>query len=416
MNIFLILLVSLFMVGYYMFFGPNTRVPEHETDFAIEQSDLRSVAECAVAVHNSRINNYVFEDVCVEQNQIKTENICLDTTLKSISCEIVRGRKPDFSFIVTTTGTLHPGDYNEMMEIIEKEFPGAGTFGIYQDGIVLSGGTSIKRKVPDEIIQKMKLEDGQLIYITQYDIPDVDTEFKEPGADDIVCPFGTSKIYRFGRWQCVQYNMKTSCGGDKIWDSDLMECVPDELRKPLCASKQTAVMVDDVWECVDPFNDRTCQNGYVARLNYDKLEWECVEDPSATKSTSKCDFSKKRVVRGRGGATVRVSSNSCTDCEKLVVNEETCEAFCVPDVTKISSPSCYPGNPNECRGASRAIYFGFPNAQYVKNIVELANADVPFDSKHSQNRKFNCMDCGTGIINSLKSVYPYTAVCVGDRQ
>ena len=416
MNIFLVMLVSLFMAGYYMFFGPNTRIREHETEYAIAKSDLRSVAECVMAVHNAKIGNYDFEDVCIEQNQIKSEYICLDAALRPVSCEIVRGRKPDFSFIVTTTGTLNPGDYNEMMEILEKDFFNAGTFGIYQDGIILSAGTNIKRQVPETIKTKMEMQDGQLVYITQYDLPDAEKEFSEPGADDIICPFGTSKTYRFGRWQCTGYNMRNSCGGDMIWDSDLLECVPDESRRPLCASKQTAVMVDDVWECVNPFPERTCPNGFVARLNYDSLEWECVEDPSLIKTQKKCEVSSKRLVAGRYGATVRVSNSSCTDCEKMVLDEETCETKCVPDETKLALPSCYPGNVNDCSGESRAIYFGFPNARYAANVPQVDNVNVPFDSRHSQNRKFNCLDCGLGRINVLKSVYPYVAVCIGDRQ
>ena len=63
MNIFLILLMSLFMAGYYMFFAPNTRVVEQETDHAIVVSDLRSIAECALAVHNAKITGNTFDDI-----------------------------------------------------------------------------------------------------------------------------------------------------------------------------------------------------------------------------------------------------------------------------------------------------------------------------------------------------------------
>ena len=72
--------------------------------------------------------------------------------------------------------------------------------------------------------------------------------------------------------------MKTSCGGDMVWDYGTMECVPDESRKPLCAGSQTAVMVDEIWECISPFADKHCPGTMIARLNYDTLEWECVED------------------------------------------------------------------------------------------------------------------------------------------
>ncbi len=122
----------------------------------------------------------------------------------------------------------------------------------------------------------MELTDGQLVYMTQYEVPDSETEFTATNAPDIICPVGTAKTYRFGRWQCVGYNTKIDCGGDMIWDSELLECVPDESRKPLCASTQTAVIVDEVWECVNPFPEKKCPGNMIARLNYETLEWECV--------------------------------------------------------------------------------------------------------------------------------------------
>ena len=39
--------------------------------------------------------------------------------------------------------------------------------------------------------------------------------------------------------------------------------------------------------------------------------------------------------------------------------------------------------------------------------------DVPFDKSHSQNRRFNCMDCGDGIIDTSRSLPPYVIVCTG---
>jgi hypothetical protein len=36
---------------------------------------------------------------------------------------------------------------------------------------------------------------------------------------------------------------------------------------------------------------------------------------------------------------------------------------------------------------------------------------VPLDATHSQNRRFNCMDCGAAGINESKSFPPYIVVC-----
>ena len=297
------------------------------------------------------------------------------------------------------------------MEILEQNFSTSGTLGIYQRGVVIAGGTAAKRTVPDAIQKSLNLQDGQLVYMTHYDAPDPNKIFSATVADNVTCPVGTTKAYRFGRWQCVGYNLKTSCGGDTVWDATLMECVPDESRKPLCSGEQTAVIVDGVWECISPFGERTCPNGMVARLNYESLEWECVEDPNKTKTGSKCATANSRVVRGRSGATLRLIATSCTDCEKMIVDESTCAAICVPDETKLASPACYPGRASECTGSSRAFYFGFPNSEYLKNVGTISASRVPFDSAHSQNRKFNCLDCGTGTIDKSKSIYPYVAVC-----
>ena len=77
MNIFLVLLISVFMAGYYMFFAPSARIPEQETEYAISVADLRSVAECAIASHNAQISGGRFEDICLEQYGVKSEFICI---------------------------------------------------------------------------------------------------------------------------------------------------------------------------------------------------------------------------------------------------------------------------------------------------------------------------------------------------
>jgi len=209
----------------------------------------------------------------------------------------------------------------------------------------------------------------------------------------------------------VGYNTKIDCGGDMIWDSELLECVPDESRKPLCASTQTAVIVDEVWECINPFPEKECPGNMTARLNYDTLEWECVADPAAASATKKCAHVTGGAIYGRPGATLRVPPVSCTDCEKLVTDAETCVSVCVPDETKINTPECYPGRVSDCSGPQRAMYFGFPSYSYSANVSAVQDSVVPLDRQHVQNRRFNCLDCGDGVIDTEKSIPPYIAIC-----
>ena len=410
MNIFMVILVAVFMVGFFMISSPSQRVTEQETEYAINQSDMRTIAQCASAKHNAQIKGTDFRDVCVEQNNIDSRFICLNASMRVTSCEILRNRRPEYSYIVTATGAIPDDSYNDMLEILEKYFPDAGTFGIFMDGKIMVGGLSGARIVPDAIIDEMELKNGQLVYFTQYEIPDEETVFTAPVQTDVVCPIGTIKTYRFGRWQCVGYNTKTDCGGDMIWDSELLTCVADETKKPLCAEQQTAVLVDSVWECVNPFPEKVCPDGMIARLNYTTLEWECVVDPNETTETKKCETVTQGVIFGPVGTTARVPSTSCTDCEKMIINPDTCATACVPDPSKINDPACYSAS-ESCSGASRGFYFGFPTYSYAANVEAVAGHTIPLDAMHSQNRMFNCLDCGDGEIDSEKSVPPYISVC-----
>ncbi len=411
MNIFIMILVAVFMTGYYMLSAPSQRVAETETSVAVSRADMRSIAECALALHNAQIKDTVFDDPCVKQHGIHSDFICLNSAGKETKCEIVRKRKPDFSYIVTASAPIKDDEFNDMMNILEEHYSDAGTFGVFVDGKIMSAGASSRRPLPQAMVKKLGLTDGQLVYMTQYDIPDTQTVFALPNVEDVNCPSGTAKTYRFGRWQCVAYNTKTNCGGDMIWDSDLGECVADESRKPLCGGQQTAVLVDTVWECVNPFPEKLCPDNMVARLNYSTLEWECVADPEQQEAVKKCaNFVGAIAI----GATLRVQATSCTDCEKMLTDAETCRAVCVPDPSKINDPKCYAGNVEaECVGDDRALYFGFPSTAYAKNMGDtLAGKYIPIDADHAQNRKFNCLVCPMGqTINVDKSVTPYVAIC-----
>ena len=411
MNIFIMILVALFMAGYYLMGSPSQTVSQHDTEYAVLRSDLRTIAQCATAVHNAQINGTEFNDVCVTQNDIISRFICLDDKLKITNCEIVKNKKPAFSYIVTATAPLDAQDNNAMMDVLEQYYSDAGTFGILRDKMIMSGGTSYLRAIPAEIVDAMELTDNQLVYFTQYEIPDPATVYDLAASPDIICPVGTAKTYRFGRWQCIGYNTKTDCGGDMIWDSDLYECVPDETRRPLCADNQTAVMVDSLWECINPFPEKSCPDKMVARLNYNTLEWECVADPNMYSETKKCLNVTSGAVYGGLGTTLRVPQTSCTDCERMITDPETCVSSCVPDPERLSDPLCYPGAAAECSGPTRAFYFGFPGRTYIDSVSAVSAVAVPLGRSYSQNRRFNCMDCGDGEIDTARSFPPYVAVC-----
>ena len=409
MNIFIMILVALFMGTYYLLSSPSLRIREQEIEYAVTRADMRAVTECTMAMHNATINGDTFDDICVTQNDIHSEIICLDSKMAITQCDAVKNKAPEYTFIITYTKPLAQESYNDIMEVLETHYNNVGTFGVFMEKQIVSGDGG-KRGIPASILKKHEFQDGHLIYMTQYSIPTATQEFATTSTDGIICPSGMSAVYRFSRWQCIGLNQKTNCGGDMVWDTDSGTCIPDESRKPLCAAQQTAVIVDDVWECINPFADKTCPGKMVARLNYNTLEWECVQDPSLVTTTTKCEHIINDTVSGNPGTTLRAPTTSCTDCETMVVDTETCHARCVPDASKISEPGCYP-TANTCKGSGQAFYFGFPSLTYAANVPAIEGKSVPFDSTHSQNRKFNCMDCGNRGINQEKSLPPYIVVC-----
>ena len=411
MNIFIMVLMALFMMGYFLMDSPSQKMQQQETKYAITQSDLRTIAQCATAVHNAQINSTEFQDPCVEKNDIESHFVCLNNNFKITNCDTNTKTKKLFRYIVTETAPIDEQTYNNMMEILEKHYADSGAFGLLQDGAILTGGTTTKKIVPDAIMENLKMQNGQLVYLTHFEAPETIAPNKTTMSANINCPTGTVKTFRFGRWQCIEYNTKTDCGGDMIWDSGTQQCIPDESRKPLCASNQNAVIVDDVWECISPFGEKTCPNNMIARLNYNTLEWECVEKPDSIKDSTKCTNLLAGNIYGKYGTTLRIPQTTCTECEKTITNPDTCTTICVPDETKVDNPNCYPDAAHQCKGLTRAIYFGFPSREYIANTNAVKNIAVPLDDKHSQNRKFNCMDCGTGTIDTEKSFFPFVAVC-----
>ena len=92
MNIFIMILFALFMAGYYLMDSPSQTVAQHGTEYAVSRSDLRTIAQCATAMHNAQINGTEFNDICIEQNGIVSKFICLDSKLKTTNCEVVKNK------------------------------------------------------------------------------------------------------------------------------------------------------------------------------------------------------------------------------------------------------------------------------------------------------------------------------------
>ena len=431
MNIFIMILAFILMAGYFLIDAPSQRLHDDGIESAMRTTDIKSILSCAARAHvnavdidsENRINaKDVFKttsEPCIEKYNIQTVKLCADEYREVSSCTPERAGRTTENFIITTADIDKEKDTNLILKILAKDFNSVGNFGIIitqnNKSLSILSGNGHRRDIPKSISGFEGLKDGRLVYITRYSVSfDENMNLQSNSvAEDIFCMAGEQKIFRFGKWDCQAENQPILCTGDTIWNSESESCEIDPSRRPLCSTGQTAVEIDDVWQCIDPSPVINCPENTVAQFDYTTLEWVCSVPVSNTNSKCKSvTIAKGRIL----GGTLLKPANPCNNCEKMILNEETCDVACVPDETKINNKACY-ANASECSGSSRAFYFGFPgDAEYEtnarKNLPQLSGIQIPNGITYSQNRKFNCLDCGTGgTINQELSALPFIAIC-----
>jgi hypothetical protein len=419
-NIFVILLLAVFMAGYYFMDAPDVQTGQTRAE-AAEVANLKSVLACVLQAHSEALildeqGGVAAEDEiesaipCAARYEISTRKICADEKRAAKECVPDKVGKITDNYIITTTGIVSENGAGKTLELLGRDYPYAANFGIIQIGedktpyIMSSGGT--RREISKVIAKEAAFEDGQLAYITQYAVAGKKNPAVAKQLEKIRCKPGEMQIYRQNKWACAGRNAAPVCSGDYIWNADAAQCVPDASRRPICVSPQTAVMTDGVWTCVAPAGKPDCPANQNAEMNYETMQWECVA-AAAAQGAKKCDRVFGEIVGGGFAGALRGRLVSCNDCEQMIVKED-CSADCVPNPAAAASRACYAGN---CAGD---LYFGFPDARYVDaaraNIPELAAAIVPIGAPYSKNRRFNCIECPAGI-DEVASARPYVIVC-----
>ena len=424
MNIFVILLMALFMAGYYFMDAPNTLgVGASKAEIA-ESAELRALLACVLRVHSDAVKAdelaaaeqktiFKTEIPCAEKYGIQTKKLCAaaNASKAAASCVPDRPDKPVSNYIVTSTGAITDVGAGKALGIMARDYPHAANFGIVsadENGILhilSSGGAS--REINKSIVRDAAFEAGRLVYVTQYKIGGAKSRAAAAELKKIKCLPSESPIFRQGKWSCVPPSAAAVCNGDNIWDPNLSQCVPDASKRPLCKSNYTAVIVDDMWECVGAEQPKDCPENQIAEMDFEAMEWRCVPSkPDADESQEKKCNKVYDKIYGGGTTALRGNLAGCNDCERMFVHAD-CTAECVPDAAAIYNKACYDG---PCRN----FYFGFPDARYVagakKNLPQLNGVEAPLRAPYSKNRKFNCMECPYGI-DEVASLPPYVIIC-----
>ncbi len=434
MNIFLLFISMFIMIGYYIMSSPSQNVAQQETEYVIQQSDTRSIVECVVNTQNAVMYCEDFEDECVERYGITSKYVFLDdrgivTSSGSMSdlCSntgLDNIETPEKNFIITTSYALAPEERNKMLDILEKHYSDRGTLGIIELPKLIVPDSVVAREIPQNVSNSADLKDGQLAYIMQYRTPD-DPNGVEPGGEDPEhpeCPIGYIAINRFGRWRCVPINPLVHCQEGTEWSTETQECEPTEEFH--CESENaTLVKIDDNWVCLEPDADIDCENG-VLMFNASTLGWDCITVDNPGQVVENCNTSRPGYIFSSSdvkkvGKTLKVKTVSCGRCEKPTMDEKTCEIYCLPDIDKLNTRTCFSGDPTCCTGNNKGIYFGFTPKYRTDGLKDKDGKpvnivlDEVLDENHAQNKKFNCMECKYSTIKTR--IEPYVAICSGNE-
>ena len=425
------------MIGYYIMSSPSQNLGHQETDYVIEQSDLRSIAECVVGAHNAAMYCQDYTNDCVERYGIsityftmtETNNIREQRT-KEEQCAPHFMNSLDKIVLVTASSPIPTNQYHEMMDVLERYYSDAGTFGLFDvNGLKTASSSNFYEITPSTIISGAGLQNGSLVYYMESTAPVTPVDPEDPDNPENPCPADTKAFFIFGQWYCrpfaaycsanTVFNPNTGhcCGYGQIVNSD-GECEDEEDPCTCSSSAQTPVIVDDECLCLQPDADMDCGD-LEPWLNYATLTWEC---PNVGDISSLSEDCKQQLLMTKISGTLHRPVSPCNACETAQIDTVNCKINCIPDGTKWDSSNCWASqiSPEECNGDNRGVYFAFAeNPGYTSFEVEKNRSSVSINIEaivaHSiayqaHDRKFHCMECDWGL-DTKHSISPYIAQC-----
>ena len=445
MNIFLLFLTTLFLIGYYVIYSPSQNLEHTETENIIKMADLRSLADCVVAAQNIKISDggvisdTTYTDSCVETYKVVSQFICTGDNFNILGCDEQAAK---YNYIITKSKSIPQIDWPKMLKVIETSYQDKGSLGIYNDSFLLTADMVGIHPIAANLSQTAKLEDGQLVYIMQYQIPK-DYIFA-PDNDPANCPTGTVAKPYYGQYLCVEYNSPLVCDTGWHLGPDSGECEPDkpdecelicatqscygdgkcncDNGEPYCIYECDIISCPDDEVCCD--RDISCPFGTTPLITEGQDGYDCVETIGTGGGCTDGGVGEapddETLIGGNPGGrsgsagrtmqipTVRSSKSLiCPACMKKqrecnTVTEEW-DYFCVPDASKASDKdNCWDETEkNDCAQDQDRVYFGFQPKTRTDGIKTNNGDDIVLervlDYFPAANRdlKFHCADCET---------------------
>ena len=430
MNIFLLFLTTILMIGYYVIYSPSQNLEHLETDKVITVADLRSIAECVIGAQNAAMNSVEYDDPCIapEHYDVTSKYICTTAAYNVVSCD--GQQKPAFNYIVTHSKALDAENHASMLKVIESLYQDKGSFGIYQDSHLITADMSGQRVIATSIADNADLENGQLVYIMQYQIPYMYSYPETPG-DENTCPEDTVAVQRYGRWLCIRQNSQSACplGTELTSDGTCEPITGDDCEAACglltCDSDHPCVCYDNgEVQCSQTYV--SCSDGFEPVADPETNNFTCVPIGESSE-TSPCSSQNNSFIYSNPnatlGPTIRIKTVHCpTACmtPAKICNTETgnYEYICLPDASKIGVKSCSPEvDTNQCRESlNKGLFFGFTSNSSAYGIKNnngddisvsdlLARGEIPIN-----DNMFHCKKCDNGV-NHGESASPFVTVC-----
>ncbi|MDR1691449.1 MAG: hypothetical protein LBR35_01240, partial [Rickettsiales bacterium] len=377
MQIFLIMILSALIGGYYYFDSPSFKI-EHEyskTSVAVESEATCVAIQQQKAIdeniENLYENNFSFPQYypCSEVYQMETKKYCIDPQgeitqdcFKQIPKE---GQSPttdcnqypsrcayqNSQYIITKTKKLEGATHSAMMNLLHKlsgGMPNIGLVFLSDNGeymILTSNKSDHPIMIPPRIVGDFKLDPTQLIYLNYYD-PDAvkalvdlkDRQESPPCEEGFIKTYSTLDM----AFKCTPFNPAIKCFGDTVESAD-GECIPDEGKKNLkqCAGSEEVYFNISInaWDCRKK-QILSCKIGET--IEYNGQDFICSQNIDVG-SIEGCNFVETTITGDKNTTRIRYDSNTvsiCSSCEIPVYDRNACKMNCMPSKGYMTQTSC----------------------------------------------------------------------------
>ncbi len=363
MQIFLIMILSAFIGGYFYFDSPSFKV-EHEyskTNLASESEATCIAIQQQKAIDDNITNLYdnrhqfVQYYPCSQVYEMETRKYCL-TPDSEITQDCLqqneRGEYVNSQYIVTKTKKLEGVTHSSMMKLLYNLSGGMPNIGLVfanDDGqyiILNSGKLENPVNIPPKIVGDFGVESTQLVYLNYYSPETIKSMVSNKERQKLTCKKGEIKSYdtEAKAFKCKAFNPALKCFGEMV-ENSFGVCVPDERyrsRKQCDAGKMVYFNeVTSAWDCKTKAV-KGCDKGYSMQFDGENVTCLPIINPDSLQGCKPLETinvdtgtNKDRIKLEASG-----SASLCNSCEMPVYDRNTCKLTCMPNKTDIVQTKC----------------------------------------------------------------------------